>query len=36
MRSFIGWVGGKNQLKKYIIPLIPYTCDRYKAYLQSD
>lgn len=36
MRSFIGWVGGKSQLKKYIIPLIPYTCDRYKAYLQSD
>lgn len=29
MRSFIGWVGGKSQLKKYIIPLIPYTCDRY-------
>ena len=25
MRSFIGWVGGKNQLKKYIIPLIPLT-----------
>ena len=29
MRSFIGWIGGKSQLKKYIIPLIPKTCSRY-------
>lgn len=29
MKSFIGWVGGKSQLKKQIIPLIPKDCDRY-------
>lgn len=29
MRSFIGWIGGKSQLKKYIIPLIPTDCSRY-------
>lgn len=29
MKSFIGWVGGKNHLKKQIIPLIPNDCDRY-------
>lgn len=29
MKSFIGWVGGKSQLKKFIIPLIPSDCDRY-------
>jgi len=29
MKSFIGWVGGKSHLKKYIIPLIPADCDRY-------
>lgn len=29
MKSFIGWIGGKSHLKKYIIPLIPKDCDRY-------
>ena len=29
MRSFIGWVGGKSQLRKHIIPLIPNDCRRY-------
>lgn len=29
MRSFIGWIGGKSQLKKHIIPLIPTDCSRY-------
>ena len=29
MRSFIGWIGGKSQLKKHIIPLIPESCSRY-------
>lgn len=29
MKSFIGWIGGKSQLKKYIIPIIPSDCDRY-------
>lgn len=29
MKSFIGWIGGKNHLKKQIIPLIPNDCDRY-------
>ncbi len=29
MKSFIGWIGGKSQLKKYIIPLIPTNCNRY-------
>lgn len=29
MQSFIGWIGGKNHLKKFIIPLIPSDCDRY-------
>lgn len=29
MKSFIGWIGGKNHLKKHIIPLIPAACDRY-------
>ena len=29
MRSFIGWIGGKSQLKKHIIPLIPSECTRY-------
>ena len=29
MKSFIGWIGGKNHLKKYIIPLIPQDCGRY-------
>ena len=29
MRSFIGWIGGKNILKKVIIPMIPEDCDRY-------
>lgn len=29
MKSFIGWVGGKSHLKKYIIPLIPRDCNRY-------
>lgn len=29
MRSFIGWIGGKSQLKKHIIPLIPDSCSRY-------
>lgn len=29
MNSFIGWVGGKNRLKKHIIPLIPEDTERY-------
>ena len=29
MKSFIGWIGGKNHLKNLIIPLIPDECDRY-------
>lgn len=29
MNSFIGWVGGKSRLKKYIIPLIPEDTERY-------
>lgn len=29
MKSFIGWIGGKNALKNQIIPLIPKDCDRY-------
>lgn len=29
MNSFIGWVGGKSRLKKYIIPLIPKDVERY-------
>lgn len=29
MKSFIGWVGGKSQLRKHIIPLIPNDCRRY-------
>lgn len=29
MKSFIGWIGGKSQLKKHIIPLLPYGCNRY-------
>lgn len=29
MKSFIGWIGGKNHLKKHIIPLIPNDCTRY-------
>ena len=29
MQSFIGWIGGKNHLKKQIIPLIPNECERY-------
>lgn len=29
MKSFIGWIGGKSQLKKVIIPMIPEDCDRY-------
>lgn len=29
MNSFIGWVGGKNHLKKHIIPLIPEDTERY-------
>jgi DNA adenine methylase len=29
MKSFIGWIGGKSHLKKFIIPLIPNDCDRY-------
>ena len=29
MKSFIGWIGGKSQLKKHIIPLIPDSCSRY-------
>ena len=29
MKSFIGWIGGKNHLKNQIIPLIPTDCDRY-------
>lgn len=29
MKSFIGWIGGKNHLKNQIIPLIPNDCDRY-------
>ncbi len=29
IKSFIGWIGGKNCLKKHIIPLIPDDCDRY-------
>lgn len=29
MKSFIGWIGGKNHLKKLIIPLIPDDCKRY-------
>ncbi len=29
MKSFIGWIGGKSQLKKYIIPLIPTNCNLY-------
>ncbi|MEE1076501.1 MAG: Dam family site-specific DNA-(adenine-N6)-methyltransferase [Acutalibacteraceae bacterium] len=29
MNSFIGWIGGKNRLKKYIIPLIPEDTERY-------
>lgn len=29
MKSFIGWIGGKSHLKKYIIPIIPTDCDRY-------
>lgn len=29
MNSFIGWVGGKSRLKKYIIPLMPENVERY-------
>lgn len=29
MQSFIGWIGGKNHLKKQIITLIPNDCNRY-------
>ncbi len=29
MKSFIGWIGGKNHLKNQIISLIPKDCDRY-------
>lgn len=29
MNSFIGWIGGKNQLKKRIISLIPSETERY-------
>ena len=29
MNSFIGWVGGKNHLKKQIISLIPDDAERY-------
>ena len=29
LKSFIGWIGGKSQLKKHIIPLIPRDCSRY-------
>lgn len=29
MKSFIGWIGGKSQLRKQIIPLIPADCNRY-------
>lgn len=29
MKSFIGWIGGKSQLRKQIIPLIPDDCNRY-------
>lgn len=29
MNSFIGWVGGKSRLRKYIIPMIPADATRY-------
>lgn len=29
MDSFIGWVGGKRALRKYIIPMIPEDATRY-------
>lgn len=29
MNSFIGWIGGKSRLRKYIIPLIPPETTRY-------
>lgn len=29
MNSFIGWIGGKNHLKKQIISLIPENIERY-------
>lgn len=29
MKSFIGWIGGKNHLKNQIIPLMPNDCERY-------